>query len=81
MLGTFYPMRVIRYINEGTAPVKPSPRAGLGILLVIALTPFMAKGAVIFVPAVGTSMNADVVHPILIRVKIASFNNSTLDIE
>ena len=72
---------VIGYLHESASPIQPSPCARLRVLLVITFTTLFAKRTVIFMPAVGAGMDPDVVYTILIRVKVASFYDSTLDIE
>jgi hypothetical protein len=81
MLWAFNAVGVIGYLNEGSSPIQSSPGTRLWIFLIVTLTAFVTEWTIIFMPSAGAGMNTDVIHSILIRVEIASFYNSTLDIE
>ena len=81
VFGAFDTVRVIGYFNKGCASVQSSPCAWLRILLVIASATLMAEWTIIHAPSIGAGVDANVIHSILIRVKIAFFYNCMLDIE
>lgn len=81
MLRAFDAVCGIGHLNKGTAPVHSTSDAGLRILPVIRFTALKAERTVVFVPAVGARMNADMVHAMLIREKVTTFYDRGLDIE
>ena len=81
MFGAFNAVRVIRYFNESTTPVQPTPDTWMRVLLVVPSASLMAERAVILVPYIRPGMDANMVNAVLICIEICSFYNCRLDIE
>ena len=81
MFGAFNAVRVIRYFNESTTPVQPTPDTWMRVLLVVPSASLMAERAVILVPYIRPGMDANMVNALLICIEICSFYNCRLDIE
>ena len=69
------------HLHEDAARIHPPPCTGDGRMFILYRAGLMAKRAVILMPFIWSCLDADMLHTISIRVKVAVFDNSVLDIQ